>query len=441
MTDPLSAAGSIAGLVAIADVVFSRTFRYAKAVKVAAKEIEKLASEIGSLSGVLHSLFLVASELGKETIEPNLRLHHINSCRATLTKIQRELERNDPTMAKHPRFEAALRILKWPFSYSETKELLAEVGRHKATIGIALSADNMVALLRALSRQDALADDIQDMKSKVEARWAVETRIALDRERQEILHFFGKVDPFANHENSLKLRHPQTGLWLTEGETFKTWLHTPNSKLWLSGIPGAGKTVLAASVIEETIKESTPNRAVAYFYCDYKDERTQDPVNILGSLATQLGRQSEKCFALLRDYYVTCHPKDKASLMLELPALSKRIREMAASFNDVSIIVDALDECGKSTIKVVESLVRLGSDINSNTRTLLLSRDEYEIRTLLQEQYDHIEIAAKSEDLRLYVAAETEIRMRKVGREQLRIKSLELKNHIMDTLVKRANGM
>jgi NACHT domain/Fungal N-terminal domain of STAND proteins len=440
--EPLSIAGSIAGLVAIADIVFSRTYRYAKAVKSAANDIEKLSSEIRSLSGVLHGLSLVVNELEKETtIEPNLRLHHINSCRTTLIKIQRKLEKNDPATTKDGLVQVALRSLKWPFSTSETKELLAEIGRHKATIGIALSADNMAALLRALSRQDELADGIQDIKSKLEARWAVETRIAMNKERQDILNFFEKIDPSPNHETSLKLRHPLTGLWLTEGEAFKTWLYTRNSKLWLSGIPGAGKTVLAASVIEEAIKESSPNRAVAYFYCDYKDERTQDPVNILGSLATQLGRQCENCFALLRQHYFTCHPVEKAPLKADLAALSRRIREMALTFDDVSIIVDGLDECGTNTTKVVESLVSLGSDTNSNTRTLLLSRSEYDIRQLLQEHYSHIEIAANSEDLRLYVAAEIETRMRKIGRGQLRIKNPELKQHIMETLVTRADGM
>lgn len=441
MADPLSVAGSVAGLVTMADVVFSRTFRYAKAVKGAAKDIEKLASEIRSLSGVLHGLSLVVSELETDTIKPNLRLHHVNSCCATLTKIQRKLERNDPLTAKDQPVEAALRSLKWPFSSSETKELLAEVGRHNATIGMALSADNMVALLQVLSRQNELGNEIQDMKTKIEARWAAETRIALDNERQEILNFFGKFDPRPNHETSLKLRHPLTGLWLTEGETFKTWLHTRNSKLWLSGIPGAGKTVLAASVVEETIKESSPNRAVAYFYCDYKDERSQDPVTILGSLATQLSKQSEKCFALLQEHFLACHPKDKGSPILELSALGKKVKEMASSFDDVSIIVDGLDECGKSTTRVIDSLVSLASDISSNTRTLFLSREEYEIREILQEHYNHIEIAANSEDLRLYVAAEIEIRMRKTGREQLRIKNLELKKHIMETLVDRADGM
>jgi hypothetical protein len=65
MVEPLSIAGSIAGLVAIADIVFSRTYRYAKAVKGAADEIETLSSEIRSLSQVLHGLSLVVSELEK----------------------------------------------------------------------------------------------------------------------------------------------------------------------------------------------------------------------------------------------------------------------------------------------------------------------------------------------------------------------------------------
>jgi hypothetical protein len=239
----------------------------------------------------------------------------------------------------------------------------------------------------------------------------------------------------------LKLRHPLTGLWLTEAEPFRHWLHTRNSKLWLSGIPGAGKTVLAASVIEETINESNVNKAVAYFYCDYKDDRRQDPINILGSLATQLARQNEKSFDLLQELYLTYHPKDKPSARPESSDLADTIRRMTSLFVDVSIIIDGLDECGKSTIDLVESLVSLGSDISSNTRTLFLSRDEHDIRELLEDHYSHIQIAAHSEDLRLYVAAEISTRTQRTGRGKLRIKNPELKQHIMETLVDRADGM
>jgi hypothetical protein len=126
---------------------------------------------------------------------------------------------------------------------------------------------------------------------------------------------------------------------------------------------------------------------------------------------------------------------------MDLSALGRKIHQMTSTFEDVSIIVDALDECDKNTTKVVASLVGLGSDMNSNTRTLFLSRSEHEIRQLLQGHYRHIEVAAASEDLRLYVASEIESRTKKVGREQLRVRSHELKQHIMETLVTRADGM
>jgi hypothetical protein len=98
-------------------------------------------------------------------------------------------------------------------------------------------------MLQSLSRQDKMAQDLRDLKSELKSRWAMEAHVALGKERREILGFFGKIDPSLNHKSNLQLRHPLTGFWVTEGETFKTWLHTRNSKLWLSEIPGAGKTV------------------------------------------------------------------------------------------------------------------------------------------------------------------------------------------------------
>ena len=440
MGDPLSIASGIAGLVAIADTIFSRTYRYARLVKNAEKDVEELASEIRSLSGLLHGLALVLNELEAETSERNFRLHHINSCRGTLTKIEKKLDNYD-FGANKGIVDKTLRKLKWPFSVEETKELIAEVGRHKATINVALSADSLTAMLKALSRQDKIADDLEEIRSELKTRWAMETHIAIGKQRRKILDFFGEIDPTSNHKASLSLRHPLTGLWVTEGEVFRTWLHTRNSKLWLSGIPGAGKTILAASLIDETMAESSPNRAVAYFYCDYKDIEKQNPVNILSSLATQLARQNEKAFGVLQEFFQTCHPEDKPSVPPELSMLSKTLIRIVACFEDVSIVVDGLDECGEHTSTAVESLDSLASVNESSIRILLLSRDIQEIRCFLEQNYSYLEIAAHSEDLKLYVAAEIETRQRKFGKGQLRIKNADLKDHIMKTLVERAAGM
>jgi hypothetical protein len=111
MVDPLAIAGSITGLVSIADTVFTRTYRYVRLVKNAEKDIPELASGIRSLSGLLHGLALVLSELQKETSETNFQLHHIYSCRVTLTKIQKKLDSHDVGTSGDRNYKNVLKIL------------------------------------------------------------------------------------------------------------------------------------------------------------------------------------------------------------------------------------------------------------------------------------------------------------------------------------------
>ncbi|KAL9606529.1 MAG: hypothetical protein Q9179_000315 [Wetmoreana sp. 5 TL-2023] len=85
-----------------------------------------------------------------------------------------------------------------------------------------------------------------------------------------------------NHEAAVKLRHRDTGNWFLEGDAFDNWLHTDNSFLWLHAIPGAGKTILISSAIQH-LKERVKSADVglAYFYCDYKELRKQEPSKLL----------------------------------------------------------------------------------------------------------------------------------------------------------------
>jgi len=75
---------------------------------------------------------------------------------------------------------------------------------------------------------------------------------------------------------------------------------------------------------------------------------------------------------------------------------------MTQNFGDVSILVDGLDECGKATVIVVKLLASLNQK-TLNIRTLSLSRIEQHIKDVLTD-YPKISIAARSSDLKLYVA-------------------------------------
>lgn len=294
----------------------------------------------------------------------------------------------------------------------------------------------MTATLKALSRQDDLQNSVDGIRRDFQRKLEADTRIAMNKERERVLDFVSTMNPRSNHEMSLKLRHPSTGLWLTEGDEFKTWLNEENSKLWLYGIPGAGKTILASSVIEESIRKAGSEDAVAYFYCDYKNPETQDPVKILGSLARQIARQDEQSFDKLRPFYELHNCEERRSLIPTAEALHDLLVQMCVSFENIMILIDALDECGDSVNEVTELLASLQA-LSVNVKTLFLSRDEHDIRTRLSG-YPSLSIAAKSSDLRLYVGAEIESR---INKGKLRIKNLSLKDEIMERLVEGADGM
>ena len=437
MADPLFISASIAGLVTLADVVFLRTYNYVKAVKKAPREISALSTEIGALYGVLSNLHLVSRQLELEQADSTTRIHHIHSCYQTLEHVKSILNRDENSSPRDERLETLQRRLKWPFKSSEVKELMAEIERHKTTLGLALNVDCMSGLLQALSKHDEIRDTVEGMRIELKERHEAATRIELNRERQEILKSFAKVDPRSNHDMSRKLRCPRTGLWLTEGEEFRQWLKTNNARLWFYGIPGAGKTVLASSVIEEALRTSGPSTAVAFFYCDYKDAATQDLSNMLGSLAQQFAKQDEESFAKLRDFYATNNPEHRQDVKYDSEDLLVLVKAVTVVFDCAMIIVDGLDECGNNTPMVVDALASLNDGEGVTVKTIFLSRNEIEIRERL-EKYTEVSIAARSSDLRLYVAAEIDLRMRK---KRLRIKDQSLKGHILERLVEGADGM
>ncbi|KPM44568.1 hypothetical protein AK830_g2018 [Neonectria ditissima] len=56
-----------------------------------------------------------------------------------------------------------------------------------------------------------------------------------------------------------------TGAWLTSSDTYKKWLSTEHGLLWIKGIPGSEKSVVAANLIHE-IAKSNPGYPVLFFF-------------------------------------------------------------------------------------------------------------------------------------------------------------------------------
>lgn len=439
MADPLSLAASIAGLISLADVIFRTTYKFVRAAKDAKDEIQSLLDEINNLSSVLRRLEALASDLEDEgqSFDPTLRNHYLNHCYKTFNKIESRVKKASESFKKS-KLDGIVRQLKWPFSSSETKELLTELSRHKETISVALLADSMRKIQLSLSKSNEIDRKITAL-GEIARRIEINTMIAIDDRKQRILNHFMKANPQLALQTSIRLRHPMTGLWLTESPKFIRWLETPASKLWLTGIPGAGKTVLAGSVVQEALTRTYTSRKIgaAFFFCDYKDSKTWNTVNILGALASQLARQNDESYNILNAYYEILYPPKGLPKTADADELRAQISKMCETFDQTIIVVDGIDECDDLTDEVVDNLIQL-ADYSERLSMALLSRDHYNIRVRVEEEFEPIQIAAHTEDVELYVNAEIDKRIRT---RQLQLSSADMKEEIRGALVGKADGM
>ncbi|KAF9730053.1 ankyrin repeat protein [Paraphaeosphaeria minitans] len=208
----------------------------------------------------------------------------------------------------------------------------------------------------------------------------------LKREIQQTGDRLGKIcdwlsapDPSTNYEKAHRQRQAETGLWLVEGEQFRSWKANAASRLWLYGIPGCGKTILTSTIIKDLMQYCGDDTSMvtAYFYFDFNNPQKQDPEQMLRSLLCQLLQRA-----------VT-------------------IPEGVDEFTQVYIVLDALDECAlrSELMNMLEAVARWKLD---NLHLLMASRRERDIErsfeTFLTE-YDTICLQRDivDEDIQRYV--------------------------------------
>ncbi|KAF5568552.1 heterokaryon incompatibility protein het-E-1 [Fusarium napiforme] len=375
--------------------------------------------------------FLVAFDL-EETGPPEttaavhepptvLQPHYLHDCHQLLRRLETGLSRTEASLDSGSGRSRLQARLKWPYTSTESREMIQDIQRYNQIIHTALAADSLAKLKHCLSRQVETKDGLERINRTAEKILDIQVKIALDAKRNQVLKDFGQVNPRGEYETNDSLQHGLTGLWLTQGPEFDYWYSTPASRLWCSGIPGAGKSVLSAAVIKECLQRNAhdAHKATAYFFCTYRHERSQHLVNILSSLCIQLALQSENAFQILEEYHGQLFSSHHLSTKPTAEMLTQVLHRICACFTRVYIIVDGIDECDNRVEANVKCLAELalpqGDDV---INMALFSRDESIIRTRLEKSFPHIEIEAHTEDLQLYVASELNER---VASKQLRL--------------------
>ena len=97
-----------------------------------------------------------------------------------------------------------------------------------------------------------------------------------------ITDWLSSTDFPAQQSDFISGRQEGTGQWFLRSPKFTNWLQEPKQDLFCPGIPGAGKTMIAAIVVDHLWKDfEGKNVGIAYIYCNYKRQETQTTIDLL----------------------------------------------------------------------------------------------------------------------------------------------------------------
>ena len=188
-------------------------------------------------------------------------------------------------------------------------------------------------------------------------------------------------------EDLLTNLHEKAMEWFTLSTQYSEWISSKHSTfLWLYGLPGAGKTVIAAwlqkqlSKPEQTLKEQD----VVTIFCSREVNEINMILGLISQLLSRIDRidfgQDETALPQFLTKF-----KHEDELLLDLWGLLEVLIKMYPR-REVIFIIDGIDEVkSKSRTQFLRSLQLLPERINEGiiVRILVSSRDFPDIRDCL----------------------------------------------------------
>lgn len=261
------------------------------------------------------------------------------------------------------------------------------------------------------------------------------TRPKFERmEDLDILDWLTPMDYCLQQSDYLQRRQPGTGHWLLDSPVYQTWLNSSKQTLFCPGIPGAGKTITTAIVIDDLYSRfhSDPSVGIAYIYCNFRRRDEQKVEDLVASLLKQLSQGRSTLPDSVKDLYY--QHKDKRSRP-SFGEISRVLRSVVATYSRVFIIVDALDECQNSDgcrTRFLSDIFRIQFKYKANifaTSRFLPQITDYFERSV------SLEIRASDEDISRYLDG------RMFGLPSFVLRNLELQQEIKTEIIKSVDGM
>ncbi|KAL4936205.1 hypothetical protein BDV06DRAFT_233640 [Aspergillus oleicola] len=181
-------------------------------------------------------------------------------------------------------------------------------------------------------------------------------------------------------------KYPETGKWIFHDTIMRSWRDSTNMStplMWLTGIPGAGKSILGSLLVEE-LRRSYPG-CIVFFYCKHGDEERNSFIAVTRSLLGQLLTHNKALLPLLYTSVTESELSSLKSLSVAQSLLSVALRSLPRVF----VILDGIDECAPvESRKIVawfrEEVESINND-SGDAHCLFISQDDQICNKLLKD--------------------------------------------------------
>ena len=427
MVEPLSITASVAGLIALGIQVTQTLLDFYTSCKHQDSDLISTIEKLKILQVILKYLEnnLLNRKLQEDrTLVDTIGLS-IRNCHGLIHELQRESQK----FIKAPSLNGISGMIRfagrraiYPFRQRTLQKIDKDINELRANLSFAL---DVIQLRDNKMIQDGIAS------GRHEVGLVRTTQLSSD------IHNWLKVpDATVNHNAACAKKHSGTGAWFLQSSEFQTWLTEDNSSLWLQGFAGSGKSVLASTAIQFVLERQTsdPSIGIAYFYFTFNDDSKQNELAMLLALLVQLSNQVRDDFSDLTCLYDEFHNREP-----ETPQLAGCLRGLIKKFNNVYIILDALDEIRLDIAqqKVLDRIKMMREWSFKELHLLATSRDLYDIRHSLGHSFDQevkMRNAGIDKDIENFISS----RLHEDHRLQ---KWLPYRHKIEETLTERAQGV
>ena len=226
-------------------------------------------------------------------------------------------------------------------------------------------------------------------------------------------------------------RQAETCDWVLENPQMESWIGEEGGDpvLWMTGIPGSGKSYLCSLIIQNLQKRT--DRSCLYYFCGKTAVGGDTAAVLLRTLAVQLLQQNPEIVPLVYQAFF------KNMTNRSGPTMRKILSQLLPAVKVTRLVIDGLDE-GKHDVQkeILKSLLDIQKQAGCNCKLLISSREEPQIQHSLSPR-SHLKLEGKtSEGSKTYIMAQV-----KKIQERFPEMNSSLVDRVAERLLNKAQGM